>query len=110
MRRTRLGVGVVGSVLLSAGGARAEAGTGEGVRVEYAAPEGCPSRESFIAEVGARTARLRMAGEGEAGRTFRVTLAAAGDGGVGGFEGTLVVEEAGEGGGRSEKIGRASCR
>ncbi len=85
----RLGVAALGGVLLASGTARGDAGVG--VRVEYAAAEGCPTRESFIREIGARTSRLRVADESEPARVFRVALGPSGES----FRGTLVVVDAG---------------
>lgn len=52
--------------------ARAE---GEGpVRIDYEAPQGCPTAEGFEREVRARLERGRLASQDEAARTFRVRL------------------------------------
>jgi hypothetical protein len=45
------------------------------VRIEYSAPETCPAKDAFLAEVRARTPRATVAREGESARIFQVTLA-----------------------------------
>jgi hypothetical protein len=48
----------------------------EAVRFQYAAPPECPDAESFTAQVRKRTARGRLAEQGELARTFTVKLSA----------------------------------
>jgi hypothetical protein len=44
------------------------------VRIEYRAPDGCPSEQQFLDEVSRRAARSRLARPGEIARTFMVTV------------------------------------
>jgi hypothetical protein len=66
------------------------AGATEPVHLHYDAPDGCPAADAFVAEVQARTPRMRLATEEEAGLTLRVTVVRA----DGRLEGTLVVVDA----------------
>jgi hypothetical protein len=65
------------AALLSSRGARADT---EPIRIRFTAHEGCPTGDAFTGEVQARTARARLANEGEDARTFTVTVTARGTG------------------------------
>jgi hypothetical protein len=56
------------------------------VKLDYAAPDGCPDRDAFVAQIVQRTPAVRF--EASAPRTFAVEIAATADG----FAGTLVVD------------------
>jgi hypothetical protein len=48
------------------------------IHVRYDAPEGCPAARAFVAQLQARTARARVAEEGQtAGSPWRIHLAGA---------------------------------
>lgn len=51
----------------------------EAVRIEYSAPDDCPSAEEFSARVKQRVSRARFAEPGELARTFRVRVASRAD-------------------------------
>lgn len=76
----------------------------EPIRIQVSAPDGCPGAEVFTAEVGARTARARVAAPGEAARSFTVTIVLAGKK----AHGTLVIEDPQGAGGHREVSGE-SC-
>jgi hypothetical protein len=59
------------------------------IRVEYTAPESCPGRDAFFAEVRARSPRVIFAPDGQRARLFRVTLVL----NERGAEGTLALTE-----------------
>lgn len=44
------------------------------VRIEYRAPDGCPSENEFLEQVRTRTEHARFAPEGEIARTLRITI------------------------------------
>lgn len=90
------------AALLVATNARAD-GT-EPIRIQVSAPDGCPGADAFTAEVGARTARARVAAPGEAARSFTVTIVLAGKK----AHGTLVIEDPQGAGGHREVSGE-SC-
>ena len=54
--------------------ARADDEPSESVRVDYAAPATCPSRETFLAGVRSRTTRMHLASGSAPARTFVVVL------------------------------------
>lgn len=56
------------------------------VKLDYAAPDGCPDREAFVAQIVERTPAVRF--EATAPRTFAVAVVTTPDG----FSGTLVVD------------------
>ena len=76
----------------------------EPIRIEYRAVDGCPSVEDFRAQVFARTASARPAGERETARTFVVNIEATREGVVG----SLVVRETG-GATLARKVEGARC-
>ncbi len=73
------------------------------VHVGYDAPEDCPAADAFVAQVRARTARMRIAGEGEPGLTLRVAIVRAGER----VKGTLVVADGSGAESRREVDGEA---
>ncbi|HEY3496396.1 MAG TPA: hypothetical protein VGK73_16970 [Polyangiaceae bacterium] len=75
-----------GAVVLAAPPARADT---EAIRIEYRAPESCPTAADFNAEVFQRTASARLADEGEAARTFNIVIERSGFG----VTGSLVIRE-----------------
>src|SRR4051794_27927386 len=70
--------GVPALLLAFAGAAPAWAAETEPIRIVFRAPTGCPDEASFTGQVTARTRRARLADEGEAARTFTVTITSAG--------------------------------
>jgi hypothetical protein len=58
----------------------------EAVRFQYTAPAECPDAASFTARVRQRTARGRLANEGELARTFTLNVSADATGFLGGIE------------------------
>lgn len=79
------------------GRAAADDGT-EPIRVDVRAPAGCTDTDAFVAEVTARTAKARLAGAGEAARSFTVTITTRGKR----AQGTLVIDDPrGAGGART---------
>lgn len=84
--RCLVGVSLCGFVTFTTLPLRADT---EAIRIDYRAPEGCPSSEEFNAEVFRRTASARLAAEGEAARTFNIVIERKGFGVTGG----LVIRE-----------------
>lgn len=52
-------------------------------RIDYAAPERCSSRETFVRELVARTPRVRVAQDGDRAATYAVALSSASSGMIG---------------------------
>jgi len=76
------GARVWAAALLAAvcGASSAAGGTEpEPIRVEYTAPEACPSREAFVDRLRAHTTLFREAGERDAPRVFTVEIDTQGD-------------------------------
>ena len=68
------------------------------VKLDYAAPDGCPDRDAFVAQIVERTPAVRF--EATAPRTFAVEIVATADG----FAGTLVVDSTAD-----KRLGAARC-
>jgi hypothetical protein len=80
------------AAVLSLASPQAEAATAEPVRVEARGPLECGNAERFLRLVLVRTPLARKAKEGEAGRTFQISLRRREDGA---FDGEIVVIGAG---------------
>lgn len=80
----------------------AEADDTEPIRIHFQAYGGCPDAATFTREVRARTARARLASEGERARSFEVAVAPRGSS----SQGRLVIREEGGASSVREVAGR----
>ncbi len=74
--RSRAASALLGGALVLAGHPAAADET-EPIRVVYRAPPDCPDEAAFTGQVTARTRRARRAEQGEAARTFTISIASA---------------------------------
>lgn len=73
-RRAELGGWASCAALLLSVAAAAAQDAVEPVHIEFHAPSGCPGEAAFLAEVHARTSKVRGAAAGERARTFTITV------------------------------------
>jgi hypothetical protein len=73
-RRAELGSWALCAALLLAAAAAAAQDAVEPVHIEFHAPSGCPGEAAFLAQVHARTSKVRGAAAGERARTFTITV------------------------------------
>ncbi len=106
LARVRSGTAAVAVVAAACAGivfARAHASEATPVRVELDGHSGCPNATEFYARVRGRTAKIRLANQGEASRAFRVRLRAKGATTIG----VLTIED--EHGTDTRTVTGASC-
>jgi hypothetical protein len=92
------------SIAIASLAGAAHADVTEPIRIEVTAPDGCPGRDAFVAEVTARTAKARIAGPGEQARAFTVTIVRAGKR----ARGALVIDDP-RGPGGAREVSGESC-